>query len=1206
MGMFRHVAAFEFRYQIRSPVFWGTSIIFAILAYATIASDDIRIAWGGQIFRNAPFSIAVNSMVWTIFAVFMATAFVSTVVLRDTETGFGPIIHATPLSKFNYLFGRFVGGFLATATAYLSVPLGLLLAVALPGVDPETVGPIHVGDYLLSFLFLCVPTLFIVSAAFFSLATMTRSLVATYVGALVVLAIYLFTSTYLSRPEFGAGATLADPFGIASVEYATRHWSAFERNTLFPPVGGLLLQNRVLWLGIALVLLALAWRSFARGSSGSAKKQKTAQTALARVEAAPQQRAAASVAPPSERSLGRGPLAALTRHELLGVVRSPTFLVILGFAFINSLVILWLAGDDRVATVYPVTRVMIEALLVSKTIPLFVAAFYAGELVWRDRECRINEIIDATPSPDWAFLLPKIAAISVVLLAMGVMNVTAAIAVQLLKGFTDIEVDHYLLWYLAPWVFTMILYAVLAVFVQTLVPHKFVGLLVILLVFLAEISLPSMGFESHLYLYATTSPVPLSDMNGLGEFAAHAAWYRAYWAAFAVILALLAYGLWRRGASAPLGARLRKLPARLKGPAGWGIAGAGTVMAGLGGFIFYNNYILNDFPTFNESQRWAADYEKTLLHYDDDPQPKITDITLEADIYPDVPKILSRGTMTIENKTTAPVTDVYVSWPRAQVQKSFIGTRVTPELQLKSLTVPSAKLAKEYPDFNFRVYRFDKPMAPGERRVIRFEALRDQRGFRNTGNEERIVGNGTFVENYTISPSLGISRWTLIEDRATRRKFGLTPDLAPLSETQGRKFNYIRHDSDPVNAEILLTGPADQTLLAPGEQISRKVNGARQSVRFRSEAPMMNFFSIQAARYAVRKDRWNDVAIEVYHHPAHRYNVDRMIDVSKDALDYYSSNFSPYQFRQFRIVEFPAYGKFAQAFPGTVPYSEAAGFILKIDDSTGVDFISYVTAHELAHQWWFHQVTGADTPGSTVLSETLAQYSTLMVMEKRYGPAMVQRFLKSAADGYLTTRGKDNVTEPTLEKVQEQAYVRYEKGGIVMYLLKDRMGEAAVNRALRSLIAKFALKGAPYATSSDLIAALRAEARPDQQQLITDLFQKITLYDLKADNARATRLPNGKWRIELTAEARKLYADKKGIESEAPIDELFDIGAFDVDPSTAAFRPVNVIKVEKWRLRSGRHRLAIVTDRRPSFVGLDPYLKYIDRNAQDNITPVLR
>lgn len=1204
MGMFRHVAAFELRYQLRSPVFWGTSIIFAILAYASIASDDIRIAWGGQVFRNAPLAVAVNSMVWTIFAVFMVTAFVSTVVLRDTETGFGPIIHATPLSKFNYLFGRFAGGFLATCAAYLSVPLGLLLAVVLPGVDSETVGPIQIGDYFLSFLALSVPTLFVLSAAFFSLATMTRSLVATYVGALVLLAIYLFTSTYFSRPEFGAGATLADPFGIASVEFATRHWSAFERNTLFPPVGGLLFQNRLIWFGVAFILLALAWRSFTRGVATPAAAKKSKAAKLAPESDVPVAQAKTVIAPPAERSLGRGPLAALTRHELLGVVRSPTFLIILGFAFVNAIVVLWLAGDDLTTTVYPVTRVMIESLLASKTIPLFVAAFYAGELVWRDREARIHEIVGATPSPDWAFLLPKIFAVATILLAMGLMNVAAAISVQLLKGFTEIEPLHYLTWYLAPWVFTMSLYAVLAVFVQTLVPHKFVGLLVILLVFLAEISLPSMGFESHLYLFGTTSSVPLSDMNGLGRFAAHAAWYRAYWAAFAVVLALLAYGLWPRGASAPLGVRLRKLPTRLKGPAGWGVGTAATTMAALGGFIFYNNYVLNDFPTFNESQRWAADYEKTLLHYDEKPQPKITDITLEADIYPDAPKIVSRGTLTFENKTAAPIGEVYVSWPRAQVQKSFIGTRITPELQLKSLIVPRARIVRDYRDFNFRVYRFDTAMAPGERRTIRFEAVREQRGFRNTGNEERIVDNGTFVENYTIAPSLGISRWTLLEDRATRRKFGLTPDLAPLSEAQGRKFNYIRHDSDPVNAEIVLTGPADQTLLAPGKQVARSVNGARQTVRFRSEAPMMNFFSIQAARYAVRKDRWKDVAIEVYHHPAHIYNVDRMMSVTKDALDYYSRNFSPYQFGQFRIVEFPAYAKFAQAFPGMVPYSEGAGFILRIDDSAGVDYISYVTAHELAHQWWFHQVTGADTPGSTILSETLAQYSTLMVMEKRYGPAMVQRFLKSAANGYLTTRGKDNVTEPTLEKVQEQAYVRYEKGGIVMYLLKDRMGEEAVNRALRSLIAKFAFKGAPYATSSDLLAALRAEARPDQQQLITDLFQKITLYDLKADNARAVRLPDGKWRVEMFVEARKRYADRKGIETEAPLDEVFDVGAFNVDPATAAFRPVNVIKVEKWRLRSGRHRVAIVTDRKPSFVGLDPYLKYIDRNAQDNIVPV--
>lgn len=1203
--MFRHVAAFELRYQLRSPIFWGTSIIFLLLALVSVASDDIRIGWGGQVFRNAPFAIALNGMIWTIFAIFIATALVSTVVLRDEETGFGPIIQSTPLSKFNYLFGRFTGGFVATSLAFLSVPIGLLIATLMPGTDPDTLGPMRIGDYLYVYLFLCVPTLFIISVAFFSLATITRSVLATYIGALVVLAIYLFTSSYLGRPEFGAGATLADPFGLASMSYVTQHWTAFDRNTTLPPIGGLFLENRGLWLAISVALLAFAWRSFVR--KGFTPDRKPARGGSEAAAVAPRRPALAAPKPPAHRALGWAPLVALTRYELLGVLRSPAFFVMLGFALINTVVGLWLAGDDRVTTIYPVTRIMIQTLATQfMVIPLFVATFYAGELVWRDRERRIHEIVDSTPSPDWAFLVPKILAISAVLFAMGLMSIVAAIAVQLLKGFTDIEYAHYLTWYFAPWFVTMLLYAVLAVFVQTLVPHKFVGLLVMLLYYVAQATLPTMGLESHLYLYATTPPVPLSDMNGLGKFAGYAAWYRAYWAAGAVILVVLSYGLWRRGGSAPLGMRIRRLPVRLAGAPALIGGGAAAVMAGLGAFIYYNNYVLNDFPTYSESQRWAADYEKALLPLESDPQPRITDITLDIDLYPDAPRAIVTGKYVIENKTGAPLEKVYVSWPTAQVQKNFLGTQATPELKMLALDVGGAKLVRAYPRFNFQIYRFDTPMAPGERREIRFKAMREQRGFRNSSNEERIVSNGTFLDNYSFAPFLGVLRLAFLEDRATRRKYGLKPalTLSKLEDERGRAFNYLRHDSDYVNTDITMRGPADRTLLAPGHQVSNQIVDGRRVTRFQSEAPILNFYSVQAARYAIRKDRWKDIGIEVYYHPAHTYNIDRMVSVVRDALNYYTTNFGPYQFRQFRIVEFPAYNNFAQAFPGTVPYSEAAGFVTRIDQSKGVDFIAYVTAHELAHQWWFHQLTGADMQGSTVLSETLAQYSALMVMEKRYGPAMIQRFQKAAVDGYLTARGKENVAEPTLERVENQAYVRYQKGGAVMYLLKQRMGEAAINRALRSLLAKYAFKGAPYPTSRDLVAALRAEAKPSEQQLITDLFQKITLYDLKAENAQASRRADGKWIVTFNVEAHKRYADGKGIEKEAPLDEPIDVGLFTVDPGSDAFRPADVLSVQTQRLQSGRRKLTIVTDRKPAFVGVDPYLNYIDRISEDNIASV--
>jgi ABC-2 type transport system permease protein len=94
---------------------------------------------------------------------------------------------------------------------------------------------------------------------------------------------------------------------------------------------------------------------------------------------------------------------------------------------------------------------------------------------------------------------------------------------------------------------------------------------------------------------------------------------------------------------------------------------------------------------------------------------------------------------------------------------------------------------------------------------------------------------------------------------------------------------------------------------------------------------------------------------------------------------------APYQFRQARISEFPDYAQFAQSYPNTFAWSEGIGFIADFSRPTKIDYVTYVGAHEFAHQWWAHQVIGAEHAGRPMLSETLAQYSALMVMEKMYG-----------------------------------------------------------------------------------------------------------------------------------------------------------------------------------------------------------------------------
>ncbi len=227
-----------------------------------------------------------------------------------------------------------------------------------------------------------------------------------------------------------------------------------------------------------------------------------------------------------------------------------------------------------------------------------------------------------------------------------------------------------------------------------------------------------------------------------------------------------------------------------------------------------------------------------------------------------------------------------------------------------------------------------------------------------------------------------------------------------------------------------------------------------------------------------------------------------------------------------------------------------------------------------------------------------------MVMERTYGPDQIRRFLKYELDNYLRARSSELVEEMPLYRGENQGYIHYQKGGSVMYLLRDQIGEAAVNRALSGLIQRHAFRSAPYPRSVDLVQALRAEAGPEHQALITDLFERITLYDVKTTGTTATRRADGRWDVAVTVEARKLYADGEGVETEAPLNQAFDIGLFTAEPGKRAFDRSSVLVMERRPVRSGTQTFRFVTAARPTFAGVDPYNKWIDRNSDDNVKPV--
>ncbi|HWF76627.1 MAG TPA: M1 family aminopeptidase [Caulobacteraceae bacterium] len=1197
--MFGKIAWFEFRYQTRQVVFWVAVVIFALLAFGSVASDNVRIGATDNVHKNAPFVIGATTLIFAELYMFVVAALVANVIVRDEETGFGGIIRSTRISKADYLYGRFLGAFGAALVGFLAVPFGLWLGASAWWIDHETLGPFVLFHYAWAYLVLGAPVVFLTAALFFTVTTVTRSMMWTYVGVVVLFVAGQVMGVVLSRPGYEHIAALWEPFGAGAYGAAVRYWTPSERNTQVPAIAGDFLAHLLIWLSVAFGLLAAAYALFRFQASGSGRRSRRRAVALAEsTDAAPPQAAPSSprARPVFDARTARAQLWARTKLDAAQVFKSPAYFVLLGLAAAASVGNLWFSTEvgSYGGKIYPVTRVMVQALSgVFPFMTLIIATYYAGELVWREKERRTHEIIDATPAPDWTFVLPKTLAISIVTISTLLAGVVVSIVTQALRGYFDFQIGDYLVWWVIPTGIDLMLIAALAIFVQALVPHKFVGWAVMVVYLISTIVLSNIGFEDNLYQYGGGPATPVSDMNGLGHYWIGSYWFRLYWSGFALILLVLTYALWRRGTESRLRPRLRQLPRRLTGAAG-AVLGLGiAVFVATGAWAFYNTHVLNPYRTSLGDDKWAADYERQFLRYESLPQPKIAKVKLDVQIWPHQTRVVARGVYLIQNRTAQPISQLHVRFVR--------------DLEVNALAIPGARLVKDFGPYNYRIYALDRPMQPGEVLPMAFITTMQQQGFRNSGAMLRIMDNGAFVNEEDLRPHLGMDRSFLLQDRAKRRKYGLPEELRmpKLGAPGADQFNYIGHDADWVTADITVTTDADQIPVAPGYQVSQSVANGRRTVRFVTDSPILDFFSAQSARYAVSTVPYKGVNISVYYTPQHPWNVGRIQKAMQAGLDYYQANFSPYQFHQVRVLEFPApQGSFAESFANTIPWSEGIFFIADNRDPERIDMVTYVGAHELGHQWWAHQLIGADEQGSTVLSETLAQYSAAMVMKHMYGPDMMRKFLKFELDSYLRARGCDVLAEQPLERVENQPYIHYRKGSLVMYRLQDEIGEDAVNRALRHLLHDYAFKGPPYPTSAELVKDLRAEAPADKQQLITDLFERITLYNVKASHGVARRRPDGRWDLTFTVDARKVYADGSGHETPTPMNETLDVGAFDVDPGDPGYNQSKVIAVQRVPIHSGVQTVTMVLSRAPKFAGVDPFAELIDRDAAAAITKV--
>ena len=1064
----------------------------------------------------------------------------------------------------------------------------------MPWLDPERLGPFMLEPYVWSFGVLIVPNLLFVSALLFCLAVVTRSMLATYIGVIAYFALSVVTAVLTADLDTRWVGAMLDPFGAQAIADVTRYWSPEQLNTEVPAIDSVLWMNRLVWSGLALLLVALSYRLFRTDREGwrLRRRARAAQAEPAAVSSSAQA-AAAPVMPL------RHDVSAAWRQYLhqvwfdtKGVLFSVPFLVMLVIAQFVLITNLYFGDQTFGTTIYPTTGRMSELIGGAFTIFLIIiVTFFAGELVFRERAQRIAEVTDAFPNADWIPFAAKATALCTVVLGFYAAGVVAGILNQLFRGYFEFELGLYLQQMLLTCLPFMMM-GVLALFLMVVSNSKALGILAMLLYIVSRIVLTAMGYTNNLFRPMGAPGVPYSDMNGFGHFLEGHLWFRAYWGAFIAILFVVGLLFWVRGNRSTWGERLREARRRLRPPMAAALAACVAAFIGLGAFVYHNTVTLAErtridvYATREEGLDRQADYERKYKQFEGVKQPKIESIRTRVDLYPSERRVALHAEYGVRNVHDEPIDVLHLEIQNALEQK---------RVELGEATV---ELADE--DQGVWRYRLAQPIQPGESRTFEFDLQFAPQGFSNDTGQTQVVGNGTFI-NSTMLPSFGYEQRRQLIDRNDRRKrdLGEPQRLPKIDDESARVNNVFGDDADWIAFDTVVSTDSDQIALAPGYLQREWSEGDRRLFHYTMDVPMVNFAAWLSARWAVKRDHWNDVAIEIYHDPKHAWNVDRMIEASKKSFDYYSRAFTPFQFRQLRILEFPRYASFAQSFANTVPYSESIGFIADLRDEEAIDYVFYVTAHEIAHQWWGHQVIGANQQGSTMLIESLSQYSALMVMEHEYGPERMRRFLKYELDRYLSGRSGELVEEMPLALVENQQYIHYRKGSLVFYALKDAIGEDTLNAVLKRFLQDKGFQSAPYTNTREFLAYLREGTDPKFHPLIEELFEKIVFFDNRVVEAKATRREDGKYVVTLALQSAKFEADGKGKETPLPLGTEIDIGVF-ARADGADEDDEKVLYLRKHRIDEASSTIEIVVDEKPYDAGVDPYNKLIDRVSDDN------
>ena len=1197
----KEIFLFELKYRLKRPATYiYIFMMFLIPLLLAVFEKSVTAE-----FTNSPSAIVSVLGGLSIFALFFYAAIMGVPVYRDEEHKTAQTYFTYPISEKSYILGRFCGSFtivtIMNLAAMFGAIFGFVLGALLDRPDYGTYADFNFWSYFFPFLYLLVFNSFFIGTLFFCLMTFFKRMPILYLGGIIIFIGTILSRQLLSNLDTEWLSIYIDPFGISAYAYLTKYWSVTELNTTQLALTGKFLLNRLLWLGLGLIIFLITLFRFSYLGFLTSKKKKNIKEdndLVASTETI-------NVVQEFSKKAQRQNLWSLSKIEFLSIVKEPVFLVLIVIGVLLAGFITYQNNQYNGTASLPLTRFMVT--YISAGLALFstiILIIYSGEAVHRTRNNKTFEFYDALPVSNTTLYLSKIISLVGVSVLLVFVNILVGIIYQTVNGYFNYELGMYLTYNFTSLFPSYVATLLLAFFIHVLVNNKFLGHFIVIVVYVGIPILVSLALKTSnpLLGFGETTPSFLSDLNGFGHYLTGQFWLNLYWILFTCTLAAIGRVFWNRGFYSSAKERFKLAKSRFKGKTVAYTMFFFFAFVSVGAYSYYNIKVLNHMEDEDFSNKLSADAEKAYGKYINKPHIQVIDLKADINILTETRGVDAKGVFKVINPSEVPIDTVLMEIAFPTYDTKIVKV-IYNDQEIQPFLIDSL--------YRLNIYKLPKPLQPKDTANLVIETQVRTHGF-SMDRETAVLGNGTFF-NDGIFPKFHYE--VALMENGVREKYDLEKIdfiFPPRTDSIALKKNLFNEDSDFMNFEATLSTTKGQIAVAPGVLVEQWDHEDRSYFNYKMEDKSDYFFNFVSAAYDIEKDVWiapsgKKVIIEVYHSPKHKRNLASFIKGVKVSMDYNSKNFYEYPYSVIRIIEFPAHTTFAQSFATTIPYSEDFGFVADFSNEKDFNYAFSVTAHEIAHQWWGHIVAPSKTRGANIISETLAEYVSLMSLKHEYGENGIKGFLKPSLDTYLSRRSFSFKPERPLIDVETGQHIWYQKGSMIMYDLQDVIGEDVINAGLKTFLNeyKYFEKGV-YPTSEDLYKAIYNVTPDSLKYKVDDGFNEIVLYENRVMNAKTKKLDNSKWETTFTVNSKKIYYDDTG--KEKLVDEkknLVDIGLFGEDiTGDDGVTIKNPFYFEiKW-LSSGDNTFTIVTDEKPLKAGIDPYNKLIDRNSDDNLESV--